>query len=67
MFGEGAVFCAGGLSLNVAPQLIRKVEVDSGQTETFIESNQQYTRWEIVNIHKFPNHILKIIYIAWLF
>ena len=45
MFGEGAVFCAGGLSLNVAPQLIRKVEVDNGQTETFIVSNQQYTRW----------------------
>ena len=60
------MFCAGGLSLNVAPQF-RKFEADSGQTETFVESNQQYTRWEIVNIHKFPNQVLKVIYITWLF
>ena len=38
MFGEGTVYCAGGLSLNVAPQLIRKVEVDNGQIETFMRA-----------------------------
>ena len=67
VFREGAVLCAGGLSLNVAPQLSRKIKADSGKFETFIESNQQYTRWEIVNIQKFPNQVFKLIYVAWLF
>ena len=60
VYGEGAVtdgtcqklfvkFRAGDFSLDDAPQLGRRVEVDSDQIETLIENNQHYTTWEIAD------------------
>ena len=42
-------FRAGDFSLDDAPQLGRRVEVDSDQIETLIENNQHYTTWEIAD------------------
>ena len=47
-------FRAGDFSLDDAPQLGRRVEVDSDQIETLIENNQHYTTWEIADILKIP-------------
>ena len=45
-------FRAGDFSLDDAPQLGRRVEVDSDQIETLIENNQCYTMQEIADILK---------------
>ena len=67
MYGEGAVtdqmcqkslakFCAGFFLLDSAPWL-KRVEVDSNQTNTLIENNQGYTMQEIVDILKISKSI----------
>ena len=43
---------AGNFSLDTAPRLDRRVEVDSDQIEALIENNQCSTTWEIANILK---------------
>ena len=61
-------FHAGDFSLDDAPQSGRPVEVDSEQTETFIENNQHYTTQEIADILKIPkssaeNHLHQLGYV----
>ena len=50
-------FCAGGFSLDDAPQWGRPTEVDGDQIETLIKNNQHYTMWEMGNILKIPKSI----------
>ena len=54
MFGK---FRAGDFSLDGAAQSGRPVEIGSNQTETLIETNEYYTRWEIANILKIPKSV----------
>ena len=66
--GEGAVthrmsqkcfvkFCARAFSLDDAPWLGRRAEVDSNQIETLIENSQHYTMQEMADIFKIPKSI----------
>ena len=68
VYGEGAVtdwlcqkwcakFCAGDFSLDDSPRSGRPVEIDSDQTETLIENNQQYAMREIADILKISKSI----------
>ena len=75
VYGEGAVtdqtcqkwfvkFCAGGFSLDDAPQWGRPAEVDGDQIETLIKNNQHYTTQEIPNILKISNTIKLLVKIT---
>ena len=55
---EFSKFHARDFLLDDAPCLDRPVEVDSNQIETFIESNQHSTTWEIANILKISKSIV---------